>query len=185
MPNIISRQDAEALIQEQIVGTISQEAPQHSTFMQLARRLPNMTSRQTRIPVLDMLPMAYWVNGDTGFKQTSMQKWENVFLTAEELAVIVPIPEAVLDDASFDILGEVQPRVMEAIGQCVDSARRAGRWTSFPAHGRQATTLRPVRARTTTTRSWAKTVSSRRLKPPAAWSRARYPVWASAQSCAV
>ena len=106
MPNIISRQDAEALIQEQIVGTISQEAPQHSTFMQLARRLPNMTSRQTRIPVLDMLPMAYWVNGDTGFKQTSMQKWENVFLTAEELAVIVPIPEAVLDDASFDILGE-------------------------------------------------------------------------------
>ena len=81
-----------------------------------------MTSRQTRIPVLDMLPMAYWVNGDTGFKQTSMQKWENVFLTAEELAVIVPIPEAVLDDASFDILGEVQPRVMEAIGQCVDSA---------------------------------------------------------------
>ena len=89
MPNIISRQDAEALIQEQIVGTISQEAPQHSTFMQLARRLPNMTSRQTRIPVLDMLPMAYWVNGDTGFKQTSMQKWENVFLTAEELAVIV------------------------------------------------------------------------------------------------
>ena len=86
MPNIISRQDAEALIQEQIVGTISQEAPQHSTFMQLARRLPNMTSRQTRIPVLDMLPMAYWVNGDTGFKQTSMQKWENVFLTAEELS---------------------------------------------------------------------------------------------------
>lgn len=81
-----------------------------------------MTSRQTRIPVLDMLPMAYWVNGDTGFKQTSMQKWENVFLTAEELAVIVPISEAVLDDASFDILGEVQPRVMEAIGQCVDSA---------------------------------------------------------------
>lgn len=122
MPNIISRQDAEALIQEQIVGTISQEAPQHSTFMQLARRLPNMTSRQTYIPVLDMLPMAYWVNGDTGFKQTSMQKWENVFLTAGELAVIVPIPEAVLDDASFDILGEVQPRVMEAIGQCVDSA---------------------------------------------------------------
>ena len=118
MPNIISRQDAEALIQEQIVGTISQEVPQQSTFMRLARRLPNMTSRQTRIPVLDMLPMAYWVNGDTGFKQTSMQKWENVYLNAEELAVIVPIPEAVLDD----ILGEVQPRVMEAIGQCVDSA---------------------------------------------------------------
>ena len=122
MPNIISREAAEALIQEQLVATINQDAPQQSIFMQLARKLPNMTSKQTRIPVLDMLPMAYWVNGDTGFKQTSQQAWDNVYLTAEELAVIVPIPEAVVDDASFDIMGEVQPRVVEAIGQRVDSA---------------------------------------------------------------
>lgn len=122
MPNMISRQQAEALIQEQLVSTIQQDAPKQSIFMQLARKLPNMTSRQTRIPVLDMLPMAYWVNGDTGYKQTSQQAWDNVYLTAEELAVIVPIPEAVVADASFDILGEVQPRVMEAIGQRVDSA---------------------------------------------------------------
>lgn len=122
MPNMISRQQAEALIQTQLVSTIQQDAPKQSIFMQLARKLPNMTSRQTRIPVLDMLPMAYWVNGDTGYKQTSQQAWDNVYLTAEELAVIVPIPEAVVADASFDILGEVQPRVMEAIGQRVDSA---------------------------------------------------------------
>lgn len=122
MPNMISRQAAEALIQEQLVSTIQQDAPKQSIFMQLARKLPNMTSRQTRMPVLDMLPMAYWVNGDTGFKQTSQQAWDNVYLTAEELAVIVPVPEAVVNDAGFDILGEVQPRVMEAIGQCVDSA---------------------------------------------------------------
>lgn len=122
MPNMISRQQAEALIQEQLLNTIQQDAPKQSVFMGLARKLPNMTSKQTRIPVLDMLPMAYWVNGDTGFKQTSEQAWDNVYLTAEELAVIVPIPEAVLADASFDILGEVQPRVMEAIGQRVDGA---------------------------------------------------------------
>lgn len=120
--NSINRQQAEALIQQQLINTIQQDAPKQSIFMQLARKLPNMTSKQTRIPVLDMLPMAYWVNGDTGFKQTSEQAWDNVYLTAEELAVIVPIPEAVLDDASFDILGEVQPRVIEAIGQRVDSA---------------------------------------------------------------
>lgn len=118
----IKREQAEALIQEQLINTIQQDAPKQSTFMRLARKLPNMTSKQTRIPVLDMLPMAYWVNGDTGFKQTSSQAWDNVFLTAEELAVIVPIPEAVVDDASFDIMGEVQPRVIEAIGQRVDSA---------------------------------------------------------------
>lgn len=122
MSNMISRQQAEALIQEQLIGAIQQDAPKQSIFMQLARKLPNMTSRQTRMPVLDMLPMAYWVNGDTGFKQTSQQAWDNVYLTAEELAVIVPIPEAVVADASFDIMAEVQPRVMEAIGNRVDAA---------------------------------------------------------------
>lgn len=122
MANSITRQQAEALIQEQLINTIQQDAPKQSVFMQLARKLPNMTSKQTRIPVLDMLPMAYWVNGDTGFKQTSEQAWDNVYLDAAELAVIVPIPEAVVADASFDIMGEVQPRVVEAIGQRVDSA---------------------------------------------------------------
>ncbi len=131
MPNIIDRAHAEALIQEQVVGTIFQDAPKQSVFMSLARKLPNMTSKQTRIPVLDMLPVAYWVNGDTGFKQTAQQAWDNVYLTAAELAVIVPIPEAVLDDAEFDILGEVTPRVHEAIGARVDAAVLFG--TNRPA----------------------------------------------------
>lgn len=132
---IVDRHAAEALIQEQLINTIQQEAPKQSTFMALARKLPNMTSKQTRMPVLDMLPMAYWVNGDTGYKQTSEQAWDNVYLTAEELAVIVPIPEAVIADASFDILGEIQPRIIEAIGQRVDSATIFGvnRPAAWPA----------------------------------------------------
>ena len=120
--SIVNRADAEAIIREQIVDAISQDTPKSSTFMALAKKLPNMTSKQTRIRVLDFLPTAYWVNGDTGMKQTSRQAWDNVYLTAAELAVIVPIPEAVLDDAEFDIMGEVTPRVIEAIGQRVDSA---------------------------------------------------------------
>lgn len=122
MSEIINREKAEALIRDQVLSEVFQDAPKHSTFMSLAHRLPNMTSKQTRIPVLDMLPMAYWVDGDTGFKQTGKQCWEDVYMTAAELAVIVPIPEAVLDDAQFDIIGEVTPRVMEAIGKCVDEA---------------------------------------------------------------
>ncbi|MGN0615104.1 phage major capsid protein [Ruminococcus flavefaciens] len=120
--NIISREEAEALIREQVVPEIFQKAPAQSTFMGLARKLPNMTSKQTRIRVLDLLPVAYWVNGDTGMKQTTEQAWDNVFITVAELAVIVPIPEAVLDDAEFDIMGEVTPRVVEAIGKRVDEA---------------------------------------------------------------
>ena len=87
--NITNRQDAEALIREQVVSTIFQDAPKQSVFMGMARKLPNMTSKQTRIRVLDFLPTAYWVNGDTGMKQTTRQAWDNVYLTAGELAVIV------------------------------------------------------------------------------------------------
>lgn len=120
--NITSREDAEAIIREQVVSTIFQDAPKQSVFMSMARKLPNMTSNQTRIRVLDFLPTAYWVDGDTGMKQTSRQAWDNVYLNAAELAVIVPIPEAVLDDAEFDIFGEITPRVHEAIGARVDDA---------------------------------------------------------------
>lgn len=115
-------QQAEALIHEQVVNSIMQDTPKQSIVMQLGRRLPNMTSNQTRVAVLDMLPMAYWVNGETGFKQTTNQAWENRYIDAGELAVIVPIPEAVVEDASFDILGETTPRINEAIGARVDGA---------------------------------------------------------------
>ena len=120
--NITNRADAEAIIREQVVSNIFQDAPKHSVFLSMAKKLPKMTSNQTRMRVLDFLPTAYWVNGDTGMKQTTRQAWDNVFINAGELAVIVPISDAVLSDAEFDIFGEVTPRVMEAIGQKVDAA---------------------------------------------------------------
>ena len=81
-----------------------------------------MTSKQYKMPVLDMLPIAYFVNGDTGQKQTTKQAWDKKFITAEEIAVIVPVPEAVLDDSDYDIWGEVKPRIVEAFGQKIDGA---------------------------------------------------------------
>ena len=55
---IVNREAAEALIQTQLVNTIMQDTPKSSVFMQLARKLPNMTSKQTRIPVLFRLTAA-------------------------------------------------------------------------------------------------------------------------------
>lgn len=74
------------------------------------------------MPVLDMLPLAYFVNGDTGQKKTTKMAWDKKIITAEEVAVIVPIPEAVLDDSEYDIWAEVRPRVEEAFGKVVDGA---------------------------------------------------------------
>jgi HK97 family phage major capsid protein len=118
----IDRTGAEALIPEEAAKEIIQGVPQNSFIMQLATRAPDMSRKQKRIRVLSTLPTAYFVDGDTGLKQTSKQAWGNKYFDAEELAVIVPIPEAVLDDAEYDIWGEVKPRIMEAFGIAFDAA---------------------------------------------------------------
>ena len=119
---LIDRSGAESLIPVQESREIIQGVVTQSAVLQRGRRLPNMTSRQYKMPVLDMLPVAYFVNGDTGQKQTTKMQWDKKFITAEEIAVIVPIPEAVLDDSEYDIWGEVRPRVIEAFGKVIDSA---------------------------------------------------------------
>ena len=119
---IINRDGVEALIPKDAARDIVQGVPKYSTIMQLATRGQNMPRNQRRVPVLSTLPTAYFVNGDTGLKQTSSQAWTNKFFDAEELAVIIPIPEAVLDDADYDIWAEVKPRIMEAMGIAFDQA---------------------------------------------------------------
>src|SRR5689334_8573005 len=100
---------------------IVQNATEQSVAMQRFRRV-NVSKRQNRFPVLAALPTAYWVNGDTGLKQTTQMAWANKMLNVEELAAIVPVPENVIDDADFDVWGEVQPRIEEAIARAVDEA---------------------------------------------------------------
>ncbi len=129
MPNIIDRTALSGLIPEPVTREIMQGAIAESAVLRMGRRLANMSSKTQTINVLDALPSAYFVNGeatDTGagdsFKQTTKMAWANKKLYAEEIAVIVPIPEAALDDADYDIWGEVKPRLTEAFGKVIDSA---------------------------------------------------------------
>ena len=127
----IDRTGAESLIPEDASRDIIQGVPEYSTIMQLATKGQNMSRKQRRVPVLATLPTAYFVDGDAGLKQTTEATWGNKYFNAEELAVIIPIPEAVLDDVDYDIWAEIKPRIMEAFGIAFDAAVMFG--TNAPA----------------------------------------------------
>ncbi len=120
----IARTDAEALIPVQESHEIIQGVVEQSAVLQRGRRLANMTAAQYKMPVLDLLPVAYFVNGEGGSarKKLTTMAWDKKVIYAEEIAVIVPISEAVLDDADYDIWAEVRPRLVEAFGQKIDGA---------------------------------------------------------------
>lgn len=109
----------DSLVPEPFVADVIKEMPKASAVMQLARRVP-MSTKTQRQPVMSALPEAYFVNGDTGLKQTTSAEWDNLTLTAEEIAVIIPIPESYLDDAAIPIWAEVRPYIAEAFGRRLD-----------------------------------------------------------------
>lgn len=127
---ILDRTAAAGLIPVEYSREILQELPQESAFLRLARRLPNMSRKEDKRPVLNSLPMAYFVDkssgntgdDDIGIKKTTKAEWGNLTLTAEEIACIIPVPENVLADADYDIWAEIVPQVRAAFGVVIDQA---------------------------------------------------------------
>lgn len=118
---LVDRTDAAAdlprEITEQIVGAIVKE----STALSLGHQVPT-TTRDSRIPVLTSAPDAYWISGDAGMKQTSGAVWTNEVLFAEEIATIVPIPDAVIADSEFALWDALRPLMARAMARRLDKA---------------------------------------------------------------
>ena len=66
---IIDRSGADSLIPEEPAREIIQGVVTQSTVLSRGRKLPNMSTKTYKMPVLDMLPIAYFVDGDTGAKR--------------------------------------------------------------------------------------------------------------------
>src|SRR3954451_15404861 len=123
--SLINRTDASPLIPTEQASQIIQALPQASVALSLFRQV-SMGTKITTLPVLDSLGQAYWVNGDTGLKQTTDVSWVGVDLVAEEIAAIVPIPDAVSADMGVSPWQTVQPLLVARIGAAIDAAVFAG-----------------------------------------------------------
>jgi HK97 family phage major capsid protein len=117
----IDRTEAGPLIPEDAAHEIITATVEKSFALSTFDRVP-MSRKQRRLPILDRKPVAYFVNGDTGMKQTTDAKWDNLFLNAEELAVLVPIPDTIYADSEYDLWSLLKPQITEAMGAKIDDA---------------------------------------------------------------
>ncbi|KUF05706.1 phage major capsid protein [Leucobacter sp. G161] len=118
---MISRGATGPTVPEPVSDQIIKELPHASVLLNRARQI-RMSSKTLKQPILSALPDAYWVNGDTGLKQTTKAEWGSQTITAEELAALVVVPDALFDDSNVPIWDEVRPLLVEAIGRKVDQA---------------------------------------------------------------
>ena len=121
----ISRAEVATLIQEAYADTLLGAAKAGSTVLQ-AFPTTSMGTKLTHLPVLATLPEAGWVSESAtaadGIKPQSKVTWENRTMVAEEIAVIIPIHENVIDDATIAVLTEIAALGGQAIGKKLDEA---------------------------------------------------------------
>lgn len=133
--NVITRDNAAALISPEESREIIQSVTQRSTVMQLGTRLRDMTTNEREYPVMENFPLAGFVDGDTGLKMTTTMSWAKKKITAGEIAAIVPVPDSVAADSGYDIFAQLRPRLEEAAARVFDQAVFFG--TNKPAAWRE------------------------------------------------
>jgi HK97 family phage major capsid protein len=109
---------------QQIISEIVKGITTSSTILPLMRRLPDATTGTATLNVLDTYPVAFWVDEGVngGLKQTTNAAWKGVKMYMQEIAVLVPIKKNVLDDAAYDIFGEIRPLLIESANKVIDEA---------------------------------------------------------------
>lgn len=121
----ISRAEVATLIQEAYADTLLAAAKQGSTVLS-AFPTTSLGTKTTHLPVLATLPEAGWVSESAtdplGVKPQSEVTWADRTMVAEEIAVIIPVHENIIDDATVAVLTEIAELGGQAIGKKLDQA---------------------------------------------------------------
>ncbi len=140
----ISREDVAGQIRTEYASFFTENVDTESAVIKAFGSVP-MNTKTTTISVLSTLPEAKFVSESptdaSGKKPTSKLTWENKSLVAEEIAVIIPVHESVVADATEDILEKITAQGAAAIARKLDAAvifgtDKPASWTSpalFPA----------------------------------------------------
>lgn len=133
----INRNDVAGLIQDAYSDTFLNAAGDNSKVLQ-AFPTVSMGTKTTNMPVLATVPHAKWIGetpGGDGVKPTAKATWENKQMVAEEVAVIIPVHENTLDDATEDVLSNIATLGGKAMAYALDAAvtfgvNKPASWTS-------------------------------------------------------
>lgn len=121
----ISRAEVATLIQEEYTDSLLNFAGEASAAIAAFGTVP-LGTKITNAPVLTTLPEAGWVSESAtapeGVKPTSQAVWANKQFVVEELAVIIPVHEDTLEDATEDLLQNLTQLGGQAIGKKLDQA---------------------------------------------------------------
>lgn len=126
----ITRDRAEAALGRQESFEIIELATRESAVLATAN-VTQMTSETKRVPVVGALPTASFVGESSGgvlssygddIKPKSSARVDTLLLKARTLAVIVVVPEEVLEDSEANLTQMIQSRSAEAIGAKLDEA---------------------------------------------------------------
>lgn len=123
-------------IPETVASAIIADVVEGSLALQLGATF-RMPAYKHRMRVLASLADAYWLTGttdalggagdgsqaakDSALKQNTTLTWDNVYLTPEELAVLVAVPDAWMDDSDI-AWEEIRSEIRRAFAKKIDNA---------------------------------------------------------------
>src|SRR5882757_9978351 len=143
------------VLPETVAREVIQDVEQVSAALQLCT-VSRMGTYQERLTLLDSFPTAVWQSGTVDYptlsgspsnasgsqrskesqpKQATNVTWASKTLVAEELAIMVPIPDSYINDVGVPLFDEIRPHIATAFAKAIDNAVLFGINSPFAQNG--------------------------------------------------